>query len=90
MEREGDPPAVSLEDRFPRHPGLQKPLMPLYRITMFDKCQIPFRQEPLGKAHHIDFSTHLLKIDTDLPILCNGNERPAMRVSQVESDGGII
>lgn len=90
MEREGHPPAVSLEDRFPGHPGFQKSLMALCRITLFDKCQIPLRQKPLGKADHIDFSPHLLKINTNLPISCDCNERPAMGMGQIESDGGVI
>lgn len=64
--------------------------MPLCRITTFDTCQIPLRQEPPGKAHDIDFSAHLLKIDPDLPISCDRNERPAMGMGQIESDGGII
>lgn len=90
MEREGYPLAVSLEDRFPGHPRFQKPLMALCRITLFDKCQIPLRQKPLGKAHDVDFSAHLLKIDPDLPIFCDRNERPAMGMGQIESDGGVI
>ena len=90
MKREDYPPAVGLEDRFPGHPGFQKLLMSLCRITTLDKCQIPLRQKPLGKAHDVDLSAHLLKIDTDLPISCDRNERPAMGMGQIESDGGII
>ena len=90
MKRKGYPPAVSLKDRFPGHPDFQKPLMPLCRITMFNEYQIPLRQKPLGKADHIDFLPHLLKINTNLPISCDSNEGPAMGMGQIESDGGII
>lgn len=64
--------------------------MPQCRITMFNRCQIPLRQKPFGKADHIDVSPHLLKINTNLLISCDSNEGPAMGMGQIELDRGII